>query len=409
MMSLENSFKHTSLTQCLEQIDHQRMFWIAKRLSGNDTGLNGAHQAGVYFPKEFFQQAFPELATTRVKNPDTKIDYCYFPNIDEKVENLRVVYYNNRFFAGTRNEFRITNWGGRKSPTNDPESTGAIFLFALKKEGDSFVSIGWVASSLAEEDLIESWLGNEIEPGEFYMPHQGVEDKREFEIPDAWFKEFPAGREIFDYIVELLPREKWKGSIDKLLLKRREIEFSIYRRIENESVLPVIKKGFNSVDDFIRYAHSVSNRRKSRTGRSLELNLETIFRDEKLYFEAQAVTENRKRPDFLFPSSKAYQDPLFPDSYLRLVAAKTTCKDRWRQVIDEAKRIEVKHLFTLQQGISTAQLKQMHESKVHLVVPEPYLSTYPSEWRAKILTLEELTKMIRYEQAMIKDIKQWVV
>lgn len=409
MMSLENSFKHTSLTQCLEQIDHQRMFWIAKRLSGNDTGLNGAHQAGVYFPKEFFQQAFPELATTRVKNPDTKIDYCYFPNIDEKVENLRVVYYNNRFFAGTRNEFRITNWGGRKSPTNDPESTGAIFLFALKKEGDSFVSIGWVASSLAEEDLIESWLGNEIEPGEFYMPHQGVEDKREFEIPDAWFKEFPAGREIFDYIVELLPREKWKGSIDKLLLKRREIEFSIYRRIENESVLPVIKKGFNSVDDFIRYAHSVSNRRKSRTGRSLELNLETIFRDEKLYFEAQTVTENRKRPDFLFPSSKAYQDPLFPDNYLRLVAAKTTCKDRWRQVIDEAKRIEVKHLFTLQQGISTAQLKQMHESKVHLVVPEPYLSTYPSEWRAKILTLEELTKMIRCEQAMIKDIKQWVV
>ena len=409
MMHLENSFKHTSLTQCLEQIDHQRMFWIVKRLSGNDTGLNGAHQAGVYFPKEFFQQAFPELATTRVKNPDTKIDYCYFPNIDEKVENLRVIYYNNRFFGGTRNEFRITNWGGCKSPTNNQESTGAIFLFALKKEGDGFVSIGWVASSLAEEDLIESWLGNEVEPGEFYMPHQGVEDKREFEIPDAWFKEFPTGREIFDYIVELLPRKKWKGSIDKLLLKRREIEFSIYRRIENESVLPVIKKGFNSVDDFIRYAHSVSNRRKSRTGRSLELNLETIFRDEKLYFEAQAVTENRKRPDFLFPSSKAYQDPLFPDYCLRLVAAKTTCKDRWRQVIDEAKRIEVKHLFTLQQGISTAQLKQMYESRVHLVVPEPYLSTYPLEWRAKILTLEKLTKTIRCEQDMIKDIKRWVV
>ena len=56
-----------------------------------------------------------------------------------------------------------------------------------------------------------------------------------------------------------------------------------------------------TVNEFIKYSHSVSNRRKSRTGNSLELNLESIFRYEDLSFETQAITELKKKPDFLFP------------------------------------------------------------------------------------------------------------
>ena len=407
-MPLINSFKNTSLTLFLERIEENGLTWIIKRLSGNDTGLNGSHQVGVYYPKDFFGKAFPEICTTEKENPDTNISICYFPNDDTTIKDLRVIYYNNKFFGGTRNEFRITRWGGRNSPTNDLENTGSIFIFAVGRERNKIVSFGWVTASLEEENLVESWLGEEVEPGAFNMESSNIVQAPQ-RIPNSWFDAYPSGREIFEYIVQRIPGGDSRESVDKLLLKRRELEFLIYRQIEESRVLPIIRKGFDSVDDFIRYAHSVSNRRKSRTGTSLELNLEMIFRDEKLYFETQVMTENRNKPDFLFPSAAAYHDPAFSGDNLRMVAAKTTCKDRWRQITEEASRIEVKHLFTLQQGVSENQLKQMSASRVQLIVPQPYLSSFPKSWRDRILTLEQFTAITRQQQRGIKNLNQWIV
>ena len=164
--------------------------------------------------------------------------------------------------------------------------------------------------------------------------------------------------------------------------------FQIFEKIEKADVLPRVSQGFLTVEDFIKLAHSVSNRRKSRTGTSLELNLASIFSDEQLIFEPQAVTENRKKPDFLFPSTKAYRDPRFPSLKLNMMASKTCCKDRWRQVINEADRISVKHLFTLQQGVSTHQLQEMKDNNIELVVPKTHLSSFAKECRLELLTLE---------------------
>ena len=62
------------------------------------------------------------------------------------------------------------------------------------------------------------------------------------------------------------------------------MEFDVFTEIERHYVLPNIKDGFSSVDEFIKYANSIANRRKSRAGTSLELHLESIFRYEKLQF-----------------------------------------------------------------------------------------------------------------------------
>jgi type II restriction enzyme len=222
------------------------------------------------------------------------------------------------------------------------------------------------------------------------------------DIPPAWLQDYPSGREIFDFVLERVPFVSWKRSLDALLLRRREVEFALYRSIEERIALPRIREGFGAVDEFVQYALSISNRRKSRAGRSLELNLEAIFREKQLRFESQAQTENGKRPDFLFPSEKAYRNANYPTDGLHLVAAKTTTKDRWRQVIDEADRIRIKHLFTLQQGISSRQLIQMQASGIQLVVPEPYLVAYPLDWRNKILTLEQLTQTIHARQELYR-------
>src|SRR3546814_4083496 len=65
-----------------------------------------------------------------------------------------------------------------------------------------------------------------------------------------------------------------------------------------------------------------------------------------------AETENKNKPDFLFPGPQAYHDDLFPRERLTMLGAKSTLKDRWRQVLSEAEKINEKHLLTLSPGIS---------------------------------------------------------
>ncbi len=408
-MKLEQEFANVSLTQFLEQIDSQEFYWIIKRLSGNDTGLTGGHQVGMYLPRKFFREVFPEICTTHKHNPYSLIKECYFPNHDYRAENVRAIYYNSKYFPelGLKkkyDEFRLTAWGGKQSPIQQHESTGSTCLLAARKTSSgSIESVCWVASSLEEEILIEGWLGDEVEPGRFYnkKTYDTIPSYEEFEyeLPENWFLKFPPGKEIFSKVMELVPRESWMKSIDELLLHRREIEFKIFKEIENREVLPHIEKGFSSVDDFIKYSHSISNRRKSRTGTSLELNLENIFRDEKLVFDTQATTENKKKPDFLFPSQAAYHDKQFPESKIHMLAAKTCCKDRWRQMITEAERISTKHLFTLQEGVSENQLNEMYDSNVILVVPKTKIKSFPKSYRDKILNLEGFVKFIIESQA----------
>ena len=104
-------------------------------------------------------------------------------------------------------------------------------------------------------------------------------------------------------------------------------------------------------------------------------------------------------PDFLFPSQAAYHDPAFPTERLVSLAAKTTCKDRWRQVINEADRLRdrPKYLCTLQQGISPAQMDEMRDEGVVLVVPQPYISAFPRDRQSRIWSL---ARFVRYIQEL---------
>ncbi|MGJ8677758.1 MAG: type II restriction endonuclease [Akkermansiaceae bacterium] len=396
-----NEFKRKTFTECLEIIDRSGFNWMVKRLSGNDTGLSEGHQSGVYFTPQFIRQAIPEISTTQILNPDKNID-CYFPQYDLQ-KTLRAIYYNNRHIiedgkVGTRNEFRITRWGGAKNPVQDPESTGNSFLFALKKIDGHYHAISLMAGSEVEEDLLEEWLGAEIEPKRAYDSFESSKDKKSPTYPLEWHTTFPKGREIYEYITAEIPRKGWVKGVDALLLERRSLEFQIFGKIEEAHLKPFISKGFRTVDDFVKLANSVTNRRKSRSGTSLELNLEAIFIDEKLKFETQVETEHKKKPDFIFPSSQHYHNHEFPSDRLNMLAAKTCCKDRWRQVINEADRISPKHLFTLQEGVSINQLSEMNSNNIQLVIPRQNLKSFPVEWRSSLLSLEQFVDIVRDSQ-----------
>ncbi|HBQ8613170.1 TPA: restriction endonuclease, partial [Klebsiella pneumoniae] len=183
---------------------------------------------------------------------------------------------------------------------------------------------------------------------------------------------------------------------DSQLTRRRKIEFEIFLAVEELHVLGQIAEGFATVNDFITLANSVSNRRKSRAGKSLELHLESLFKEHgATSFETQAITEGKKKPDFIFPSGAAYHDPDYPAERLRMLGVKTTCKDRWRQVLNEADRIDTVHLFTVQQGVSVAQFREMQSEGIRLVVPVGLHKAFPEEIRGELMSLSAFIDEIK--------------
>ena len=173
---------------------------------------------------------------------------------------------------------------------------------------------------------------------------------------------------------------------DGELLKWLDAEFNLFKTLENNRYKPFIQQPLNSVDELIKVSNTILNRRKSRAGKSLENQLIEMFTLHNLSFTHQPTTEGNKKPDFIFPGDTYYFNDEYKDN-LVFLAAKTTCKDRWRQILNEADRIEQKHLFTLQQSISSNQLQEMFDYNVVPVVPKKYLTNYPLQYRNQILTL----------------------
>ena len=78
---------------------------IGKILSRNDTGETGGHQAGILVPKrEEILSFFPPLNRSE-KNPRCLLN---FEDPEGTEWSFSFIYYNNSFWGGTRNEYRLT-------------------------------------------------------------------------------------------------------------------------------------------------------------------------------------------------------------------------------------------------------------------------------------------------------------
>lgn len=107
-----------------------------------------------------------------------------------------------------------------------------------------------------------------------------------------------------------------------------------------------------------------------------------------LQFARGVETKNRNKPDFLFPNASAYRDSDFPASRLTMLGAKSTCKDRWRQVLSEAARIPEKHLLKLEPGISENQTDEIRTKSLHLVLPQSIHSTYRPNQQVWLMSVD---------------------
>ncbi|MDR1422916.1 MAG: type II restriction endonuclease [Coriobacteriales bacterium] len=393
----DSAFETTYLAERAIQAVNTGTIAYCKFLSANDTGDTGGHQSGIYIAKNALTILF-DRPQMRGDNSERFVNIRWQDDFDTE---SRFIYYG----AGTRNEYRITRFQ-KGFPFLSTEHTGDLFVFVKRDEEH------YQAYILSTEDEIDSFLGHYgMSPSDtgtlISAGVPGDEDQLEAGIREfiaSLTVEFPDTKDMAFAAQDIEARvfghaDDPRADPDQKLLAWIGTEYTLFKRLEQDRYGDLISKGFSSVEEFVVLANSVLNKRKSRAGKSLEHHLAHIFDLNDLRYSAQPRTEGNKHPDFIFPNEAAYHTHGYPLEKLVVLAAKTSCKDRWRQVINEADlfkgRDTMKHLFTLQQGISVSQLKEMEEEGVVLVVPKPYISTYPASMRDRIWTLKRFIDYVK--------------
>jgi EcoRII C terminal len=127
--------------------------------------------------------------------------------------------------------------------------------------------------------------------------------------------------------------------------------------------------------------------------------LGAVFLANGLQFTKGAITERTSKPDFIFLGITAYRDMGFEKTRLTMLASKSTLKDRWRQATKEADRIDLKHIFTLEPGISVPQTTEMQHQNVQLVLPKALHQTYRQVQRDWLWDLAQFVQLAREREA----------
>ncbi len=368
---------------------------FSKFITPNDAGVTGGHQSGFHIHKHSWPLFFDQEGL-KGGNKDKIVKIKWQDDIET---DSRFVYYG----TGTRNEYRLTRFG-KNFPFLTENNVGDLLVLCKVSDdyykGFVLCTDGDIEDFFAALNISANTTNGIISRGEINS-QEDILLKCYFDFISSLEVEFPTTKVMADKARQCYMSAN--NINDRVILQNpdREVlnwldaEFQLFKRIENSRYSNFVNSPFESVDKLVIAANTILNRRKSRAGKSLELHLAEIFRRFNINFDSQAKTEGNKKPDFLFPDQDAYFNPSFNEQKLIMLAAKTTCKDRWRQILNEADRIRTKHLFTLQQGISTNQLNEMYKYDVCLVVPKPYLKNFPIEFRDRILTLDKFVNQIK--------------
>jgi hypothetical protein len=367
---------------------------LLKFISSNDAGVTGAHQYGFYLPKAAWPMYSP-YPPEKGENKQTEVEVIWQ---DDRVTHSRVKWYG----AKTRSEYRLTRFG-KDFPYFNPDAVGDLLVIVPENHERFF---GFVLDLDEDVEEIQAALGLQgFDEWSIYLqgaPQAETEDEcldrnfREFVAP---LTDFPTG-EAFSaaarkFVEECLKNFK-KFSIDKALLTWMETEWQLYQMAERGLCQAEIVRPFKDVDDFLKTAASLMNRRKTRAGRSFENHVDFVLNEAKIPHKMRPAIDGK--PDIVIPSEEAYFDKTFPRERVMIVGLKRTCKDRWRQVLNEGKLVPKKHILTMQPSISKNQLQEMHEAGLSLIVPQPLIADYPTDHDLHILNvgnfLDEARKVV---------------
>ena len=337
-------------------------------------------------------------------------------DVDSTVStDCEVSWYDSRRNHPTRTEYRLYF---PRNDVMDLAAEGDLLVVGLRQDRSLLIAV--VESGSTTANQIRWLFGLEESDTRYRIKSEEETDAIEVDFTGRWILEqlgfestdtapnhleemlrrfggsFPTTRVFSAFARETLGDVSSANEPDKAILLWMEREEILFRTLERHIVANRLVQGFgDDVDMFVDFSLSVQNRRKCRAGYALENHLEAVFQDYQLRYSREKVTENRTKPDFVFPSIEAYHDATFPSEDLTMLGVKQTCKDRWRQVLSEASRIGRKHLLTLEPSISRNQTDEMLAHQLQLVVPTQIQSTYQPDQRHWLISLAEFISILR--------------
>ncbi len=192
--------------------------------------------------------------------------------------------------------------------------------------------------------------------------------------------------------VAIDPREENADTLLEQWLAAETDLFMILERVEGQRRVARCQE----FEDYVATVLSILQRRKARRGRSLEIHLETLFTARSLPYERQVETEPGSTSDFILPGINAYRalgkSTGIEPGVLHL-GAKSTARERWRQVLSEATKLRRRHLITLDPQLSSATLRSMRELEVIPVMPARLGDLYEGN---SIMTVEYFITRARW-------------
>lgn len=367
---------------------------LLKFVSPNDLGLTGGHQKGFYLPNSI-HNIFTPFAPERGINSDYPVEILW----DDGTVTQSMV----KWYGVAKSEYRLTSFNRiRGFPYLAQDKVGALLVLVPKGMG---VIHSYMLSNDEDFEDLQASLGVEVVDRWVLFGSDDANPRlAEGECLDQRYSKFVSNLEkfpttyVFSEEAQHALVECSRGFLDKVideqLIKLVRTEYELFKRVESALCIEQISQQFSAIDQFLEVAQSILQRRKSRAGKSLENHVEYLLRESSLPFERQTNVDGT-RPDILIPGKSCYEDPSWPIEKLYVLGIKTTCKDRWRQVTQEAPRIPKKYILTLQNGVTATQLEQMDRLNVSLVVPKDLHSYYPSGSENQVLTVAAFVDKIK--------------
>jgi hypothetical protein len=397
---------------------------LVKKLSNNDRDwaqLPNKHQAGVYIPIEQRDGGFfPKLQLMERKPTEPDIFEAYltteWPQVSETKQS-RLVNYRSK-----GEETHIT----RVPKAAFADLSPASFLVMARFGEDEGVVYRCLTVDSASDaavmltdalELSPNFLVDERKPAEYRKRERERILTFAEQVAAAWLagtiSAFAAEKTAMPETLALAneARGKWLKDSgrqdldpfdidtpgDALREISRSIEWDLFREYQlRERAVGLVRiilgdvPGKPSINTMIhalvdrlpevdRYMLSAGQQRKSRAGASFEHHIERMLLDGEIPFAKQVIIQARKRPDFILPSFAYLTKPPKGKAKGLILSAKTTLRERWKQVEREMHGQEL-FLGTVDENIAANAIEEMSSIGINLVVPEHLKKSKETEY-----------------------------
>ncbi len=386
-----------------------------KKLSKNDRSwawpVAESHQAGVYVPQEFRGSFFPsdEELPARIDKPhilQTSIR-TRWPGFRDAVANMQYRRFTNKaseahFTVPPKDAFAYVGPASFLLLAKKNDSEGVFFdCLVVDSDSDAYGAVE------RQFEVLPSFLAGVFDAPSLDSVPENIADEldtliaefvaavRKGELPQliGQYRRIPDGASITD-----LAQTKWLSADntrtfnpfqlncpgDDLRELTTEIEFKIYRSHElrfraaqaleiifRDGLAPtteqIVQRVIRHFIPLYKVMLDASQQRKTRVGAGFESHIRKMLQAGQIPYAEQAVVSTR-RPDFVLPNRPLY---IAKSSDAMVLAAKTTLRERWKQVPMEQRNCTV-FLATMDEKVTLSAVKEMANLQITLVVPEAF-------------------------------------